>query len=765
MEEKHNAPIQFFSSNRKSDQTDLDHLNSLDEFFYNQQKVTLDNCEKEPIHCINTIQSYGVLLAIDIDSRQIVAASDNIDKLINLNTSQSSQTLKDVLPVINEALNPHVGKSQGVHSIVADISIEKNPFQCIYHEQQSLGFLEFIPQVDIETRDIRDNLTVLNNATSKIMASDTFQEAMDSAAKAIRTITQFSRIKIYQFQPDWSGKVVAESCADHMASFIGLLFPASDIPRQARVMMSLLPFRAITSVEKDSISNIVTVGNESEHTLDLTFSLLRGVSNMHLAYLRNFGVKSSFTTSLMYDDNLWGCIACHHDEEKSIPFDTWGIVNQLAITLMSKLRQIDAKKSAITINNIRLIEEGINNSIISGDDFENSIHQVLPELREFLNSTGIVFQYGMKTYYDGETPDEDFVEELVTWLRQKYASKNESFSTNALHQHWPRALDYIDNCCGILYEQVHLNQICHLIWIRPPIAKTEHWAGDPTQKQLEKQPDGSDTLLPRNSFSKWVSVHKDLSDDWTTTDTHAAKEILLRMFNIVSSQIELIQHNKNMKTFSYAAAHDIKGPLRYIRIAADTIGEENKKINNKTIEKMGNKALKSANRLSKSIDAMLNFLVIEQQQINFLPIDLNSVLDDAWGILGPKEEYKIIAEQDLPNNLRGNYDLLVTLFQNLFSNSIKFKKPDSELHVIVSSQMENDDITLFVTDNGMGIKLSDKSEIFEPFRRASRSKNIEGSGLGLTICRQIVQLHNGTIHVDNDYQDGTRIVLTFPKVG
>ncbi len=180
---------------------------------------------------------------------------------------------------------------------------------------------------------------------------------------------------------------------------------------------------------------------------------------------------------------------------------------------------------------------------------------------------------------------------------------------------------------------------------------------------------------------------------------------------------------------------------------------------------MGNKALKSANRLSKSIDAMLNFLVIEQQQINFLPIDLNSVLDDAWGILGPKEEYKIIAEQDLPSELRGNYDLLVTLFQNLFSNSIKFKKPDSELHVIVSSQTENDDITLFITDNGMGIKLSDKSEIFEPFRRASRSKNIEGSGLGLTICRQIVQLHNGTIHVDNDYEDRTRIVITFPKVG
>ena len=132
-------------------------------------------------------------------------------------------------------------------------------------------------------------------------------------ADACALISGYDRVMIYQFHGDWSGQVIAEHRKPEAEPYLGLRYPASDIPSQARQLYVVNLLRAV--VDAHSLP-IPIVSDPRSPRIDLTYSILRSVSPYHIEYLRNMQVTATLTASLMVEGRLWGMIACHHPAPK-----------------------------------------------------------------------------------------------------------------------------------------------------------------------------------------------------------------------------------------------------------------------------------------------------------------------------------------------------------------------------------------------------------------------------------------------------------------
>ena len=139
------------------------------------------------------------------------------------------------------------------------------------------------------------------------------------AAEEVRRIIGYDRVMVYRFDSDWNGTVIAESQDDQLpTSYLGLHFPASDIPAQARRLYTINRLRCVPDIEYTPVGLLNGGGGTADRSLDMSHCVLRSVSPIHLEYLRNMRVAATLSVSLLKDGALWGLIACHHSEPRRV---------------------------------------------------------------------------------------------------------------------------------------------------------------------------------------------------------------------------------------------------------------------------------------------------------------------------------------------------------------------------------------------------------------------------------------------------------------
>lgn len=278
--------------------------------------VDLTNCDRELIHIPGEIQSHGFLIVLD-DKNTIQFFSANISEYVkNIPENiigQPFQVIKSFFKTEQENLIQSIIAGER-HKVRFDelnpikIDIDSIPFFLIISLSDKYLLLEF---EKVSTRQQLLNIQkTISFSIAQILINKKLQSLLENAAAQVKLITQFDRVMIYRFAKDGHGEVVAESKNDNLEPWFGLHYPASDIPKQARELYKINHTRLIADVESIS-SKIITSATNNE-PLDLTFSQLRAVSPIHIQYLKNMGVASSFSISLICEDELWGLIACHN---------------------------------------------------------------------------------------------------------------------------------------------------------------------------------------------------------------------------------------------------------------------------------------------------------------------------------------------------------------------------------------------------------------------------------------------------------------------
>ncbi len=741
----------------------------------NRDIVNLSNCEHEPIHVPGSIQPHGFMFAFNAESREMIFCSANTPEYIGYEPKQLlGKKFEEIFgSEKRETLKKFVDNNEiGLFSPIA-IELEGRNFQCLIHKNvDDVYITEFEPdQTDHEKlanvyTQTAQFVSYLNNTTG-------LRELCEQVAKGTRAITGYDRVMVYRFDKEYNGEVFAESCRDDLEPFLGLHYPHTDIPPQARELYMRNLLRLIADINYRPVP-IFTIDDGRDTNLDLSLSTLRSTSPIHVEYLQNMGVGATLTISLIHRGRLWGLIACHHYSPKNISPEI-RLAAQLQgqfITSQIDIRQSNEEYEISRKVNIALAKLNAMNLPPVLESFK--VMSATPEIMHVCNATGISIQINGQVFKNGIAPANDRDIAMLAEIMSKLTNDG-SFVTDKLINYAPELKLVCNHVAGIIYHA--LGNGNSIIWYRPETIAEINWAGDP-EKAIIKDHKG---LHPRNSFNLWKQIVKCRSKDWLQPEITAAANYantLSKQINFFVLSLEeeryrsltdtLREANAELENINWISTHDIQEPLRKIQVISSRLISQRDKWEKINLLGEIEKINLSAGRMQILLNDILRYSRIKTADQEFEEVDLNLILTEVKSELHEiiSESSAVIESHDLPV-VQGISFLLKQLFSNIIQNSIKYAREGLPPKIEITAFM--DDFTgsvkchvIRISDNGIGFESQYSDVIFNIFRRLHGQLEYHGSGIGLALCRKIMQTHGGTITASGNPGQGAVFSLHFP---
>ena len=408
-------------------------------------------------------------------------------------------------------------------------------------------------------------LDVLELAAAAFDQTATLQALCGVAAVEFRKLTQYDRVMIYRFLDDGAGAVLAEDRRPDLHSFLNHHFPASDIPQQARALYVRNQVRVIPNV--NYLPAALQPDWQGSELLDMSDSILRSVSPIHLQYLKNMYVAASASISIVRDGVLWGLIACHNEIPRNIPHDIRSACRALAGSLA---RQIRAKEET-EVYRERLRLRGSEDKMIALLSRQGSLEQELAnhlgELSRFLSGDGFVVIRGEDIASTGVCPPQADIRKLAAWLIGKGAGS--VFATDRLVRDYPAAEDFQNVAAGVLSLLLSVEERWLLIWFRAEEVQVVTWAGNP-HKAIALKP--GETLSPRASFEAWQETVHGHSRRWTLAEVEAAARIRQDLIEV--------RQNRRLKELNRQLIETVAEKDLLIEQKQFLVGEVNHRVQN-----------------------------------------------------------------------------------------------------------------------------------------------------------------------------------------
>ena len=326
---------------------------------------------------------------------------------------------------------------------------------------------------------------------------------------------------VYRFDEDGHGSVDAEVVDEGLDRYLGLHYPASDIPRQARELYLENWLRIIPDARYAPARLVPALRPDTGAPLDLSFAVLRSVSPIHLEYLANMGVRASMSLSLVVGDQLWGLISCaHHSGARFVPYEVRSVCEALGRLTSLQIAALEARESADLRAARRGTLESLAAGMRAGDEVLEGLVSRPAELLGLVGATGAAAVEGDQVRTCGRTPPA----QVVTAIAQRLPTSHDAttVSTSSLSDLVPEAGGCADVASGLLAVAIPGSPPRWVMWFRPEAVHTVSWGGDP-RKPVE--PDASMRIHPRRSFELWKEEVRHRSRRWTLADRDAAEEL------------------------------------------------------------------------------------------------------------------------------------------------------------------------------------------------------------------------------------------------
>lgn len=245
-------------------------------------------------------------------------------------------------------------------------------------------------------------------------------------------------------------------------------------------------------------------------------------------------------------------------------------------------------------------------------------------------------------------------------------------------------------------------------------------------------------------------------------DTRLREERRLAQEDLAHKVEELARSNRDLEQFAYVASHDLQEPLRMIATYTQLLSEKYRGRLDENADKYIGYAVEGAVRMQALIEDVLAFSRVGRNGREHAPIDSSAALDQALKTfsMGARESALSVDKGPLPQ-VFGDHSQLVQLFQNLLGNALKFHGANP-LQVKISAEREGEEWIFTVADNGIGIAPEHCEFIFNIFQRLHTREEYAGNGVGLAICKKIVEQHGGRIWVESSPGKGANFKFTLP---
>ncbi|MGD1804942.1 ATP-binding protein [Dapis sp. BLCC M126] len=737
-----------------------------------RQRVNSNIDYNEQIHIPNFIQDHGVLLVLQEPELDIIQVSSNTEEWLNIRPEnilgQNIECLLDSDQIDNIRQNLE-GDFEYINPLQLSIKCgnEVRLFNGIIHRNDGVVILEIELSEDESGLDFSQFYQLTFPIINKIQKSGNLHELCEIVVKEIRKITEFDRVMIYKFHPDDSGEVIAEDKREDQEAYLGLHYPAYDVPQVARAVFSVKFIRTIPNINCRSVELIPRCNPLTNQPLDLSFSVLRGVSSCHVEYLENMGVMGSMAISLVKEGKLWGLIACHHKSVKYIPYDKrvacefLGQIMSIHIPIREQNDNLDSKVA------LKSLQSEVIKTISESEDLLTVFRNIGSKLLTIVGATGSVVSLEGEYHKIGKTPSNVEITALLNWVKNQIDT--DIYSTNSLPIIYPPANEFKEIASGLLVLEITKVQEIYVLWFRPEVSQTVNWAGNP-EYPIEMESDGTMKLCPRRSFAEWQEIVKFHSLPWQPHEIEGVQEfksaivgiVMRRISDLAEINLELEKSNNELDSFTYITSHDLKEPLRGIHNYSTFLMEDYGEILNEDGREKLETLVRLTQRMENLINALSFFSRLGRQELHKSAINLNELIENVVEVIRiskPEASIEIRKMENLPV-IYGDKILMEEVFSNLINNGVKYNKKEDKIVEIGYEKTEESASIIYVKDNGIGIREKHLETIFKIFKRLhGKDKFGGGTGVGLTIVKKIIERHSGQIWLESKYGEGTTFYL------
>nr|AAW56596.1 phytochrome D [Arabidopsis thaliana]AAW56597.1 phytochrome D [Arabidopsis thaliana] len=500
-------------------------------------------------------QPFGCLIAVEESTFTIIGYSENAREMLGL-MSQSVPSIEDKSEVLTIGTDLRsLFKSSSYLllerafvareiTLLNPIWIHSNntgkPFYAILH-RVDVGIL-----IDLEPARTEDPaLSIAGAVQSQKLAvraishlqslpSGDIKLLCDTVVESVRDLTGYDRVMVYKFREDEHGEVVAESKRNDLEPYIGLHYPATDIPQASRFLFKQNRVRMIVDCYASAVR--VVQDDRLTQSICLVGSTLRAPHGCHAQYMTNMGSIASLAMAVIINGNeedgngvntggrnsmrLWGLVVCHHTSARCIPFPLRYACEFLMQAFGLQLNM--ELQLALQVSEKRVLRMQTLLCDMLLRDSPAGIVTQRPSIMDLVKCNGAAFLYQGKYYSLGVTPTDSQINDIVEWLLANH-SDSTGLSTDSLGDAgYPRAAALGDAVCGMAIACITKRDF--LFWFRSHTEKEIKWGG---AKHHPEDKDDGQRMNPRSSFQAFLEVVKSRCQPWETAEMDAIHSLQL----------------------------------------------------------------------------------------------------------------------------------------------------------------------------------------------------------------------------------------------
>jgi len=635
-----------------------------------RKPVDLTNCDREPIHILGAIQPIGFLLALTSDW-MVARASANIADFIGRTPEQVvGQPLRDIFPapVIHDLRN-RTAMLRGADAVErlfdCEIVVGAQPFDVAIHFSGGSVVIEAEPA----SGEHGDATGTVRSMISRLDQCQDMANFYREGARQVRALNGFDRVMVYRFAADGSGEVVAEAAKPGIGKFLGLHYPASDIPAQARQLYTRNLLRIITDVNATPVP-ITPALDEDGRPLDLSLSVLRAVSPIHIEYLKNMGVGASMSISIVVEGKLWGLFACHHYSARCPSFERRSVSELFAQMFSMRLESRERKETVEFERRARDLSDQLLGAVASDETLLKDPDWLGDILTHAIAADGVGVWIAGNYAFSGSTPSTDAFRRIVRGLNATAAGK--VFATDHIAS-LVSDTSGLNTSAGLLAIPISRSPRDYVVLFRSELVRSVRWAGDP-HKPVDYGPNGP-RLTPRESFAEWKELVEGRSQPFTTSELRVAEtlratliEVVLRLADEASAERQ--QSNARQELLIAELNHRVRNILGVIR----------------GLIRQSQPTDEAVKQFAKVVDGRIHALARAHNQItddHWGPAPLQALID-AEAAAFAEDEGRVVTEGD-PILLNPQaYSTMALVIHELVTNSTKYGSlsvPEGRVHI------------------------------------------------------------------------------------
>ncbi|WP_144113536.1 GAF domain-containing protein [Paraburkholderia sp. BCC1886] len=713
------------------------------------------SCDQEPIHALGLVQPHGALLAFDPQGRLQAHSADATRWLGALPELGQPVSDKHLSPLSRQTIRAALADRQITMDSVECNGADGHRFDLVMHWSGDLLIVEF-EQLAFNTPPASQFALYSQRAIQRLQSSP-FNDAvglLQAAAEAIQGMTGFDRVMAYRFLPDGSGQVIGEARREDLVPYLHQRYPAGDIPPQARRLYVLNPIRQIAAVDAAPVAILPPLNPQTGSPYDLSYSVLRSVSPIHIEYLKNMGVGASMSVSIIVEGKLWGLFACHHMTAHRASHAvrlSCTVLTQVVSILVS---QVEARQRSAHDQRVHDLRTKIAHELAHADDPLAGLLVSADDVAALVDCEAVVAVVDREVIaLRGTEP----LDKTPLWALADHmaASREEMLVTSC----WTEALPDIPpiltpsgSAAGCLAIQMLGDARITIVWLRDELVETINWAGPP-DKVVALGPNGA-RLTPRGSFEVWKQTVRGRCRDWTDTHQSAARELKAVLQDIALHRMR--EGERARTTLLATLGHDLRNPLQAINMAVQLMGRGLASSNDTARRVEGS---------TRRMQSLINYILDVSRIRSGVGLGLTREHVSLKGLLESIVEQNRLAHPGatistfLPDDLGDVFvdpDRFNQALTNLISNARQHGDATYPIELLASVHPGEKRVEL--RNRLSGKPTVSFERLMDPFKSGSldNPNNRGGLGLGLYIAGAIIKGHNATL--DGQFTESEAVI-------